>query len=233
MRIRQLAFGLPSSTATVLFTLLLWPSAAGAANGQRCAGTSKLRGQFCNSPPAGLANRAQCLAGYNWCLNALPRLMHQWCVQIDQPNCNRNDDCPGQSSCYVHPLNQRRWTDLQCHLGAKNKWHFELFDVADCKCDCTNAAFPLPPEGPEAITMACGDRSVDCSRCSEPAEGEQICVGPIVPWEQPAEGSQTTAPPAKTPASRNPGCGGCMGSSANGTGALALLALLGLVYRRR
>lgn len=162
---------------TLFFALLLAllsaiPASAPAANGQQCAATSKARGQFCQAPFAGYANKAQCVAAYNACLNAMPVLMHRWCVQIDQKNCDKNDDCPDGSCCFVHPVNQQRRTDLQCYqFGPQNRWRFEIFDVADCKCDCSEDAFPEPPEGPEGITLACDIGGINCSGCDEPDSG--------------------------------------------------------------
>jgi hypothetical protein len=236
MQAKPVAIGLHNITAGVLVALLFWPSSANAANGQQCAATSTLRGQFCSSPVGGFANRAQCLAAYNVCLNILPGLMHQWCVQIDQPNCNRNDDCPRDSSCHVHPVNQRRRTNTQCHQDAQNMWQFDLFDVADCKCDCSDGAFPPPPGGPEAITLACGDGSIACPGCTAPGEGEQVCVGETVSWVRSAGTQDTTVAPPKTPAKAAPrsrGCGGCIGKSGGSAGALALLSLLGVFCRRK
>ena len=180
--------------ATVLVVGLVFgvsfgvPNFVLAADGQQCAATSTLRGKFCNSPAAGFANQAQCQAAYNACLNAMPALMHRWCVQIDQKNCDQNDDCPEDSCCNVHPVNQQRWTDLRCHQDAQNRWQFEVFDVADCKCDCSEGAFPPPPEGPEGITLACDLGAIDCSGCAEPGskrdgDAEQACAVAPTPWE--------------------------------------------------
>lgn len=161
---------------------------AAAANGQQCAATSTLRGKHCQAPAAGYANQAQCLAAYNACLNAMPLLMHRWCVQIDQPNCDKNDDCPEGSCCFVQPVNQRRGSDVQCYLDGNNRWRFRVFDVADCKCDCAKGAFPEPPEGPEGITLACDIGAIDCSGCAEPRgerdgdSGDACAVDPT-PWE--------------------------------------------------
>ena len=103
---------------------------------------------------------------------------------IDQPNCNRNDDCPDDSKCFVHPVNQRRWQNVKCYQTAKETWHFSIVDVADCKCDCSRSAIPPPPEGLVAIATACGDGAISCSSCTEPSEEEEMCVGKVVPWEQ-------------------------------------------------
>ena len=98
--------------------------------------------------------------------------MHNWCVQVDQPNCHRNADCPDPSKCFVHAEIQRRWTDEQCYQDTQKKWRFSIFDVADCSCDCAQSAFPPPPDGPGGITVACSDGSVNCSSCTEPSEEE-------------------------------------------------------------
>ncbi len=200
MQNKWLARGMKLSIAFVIVTTLFWPGAAGAADGELCAATNTLRGQFCESPFAGFANRGQCVAAYNRCLNILPRLMHNWCVQIDQPNCDRNDDCPDESTCYVHAANQGQRQDVKCHQTAKQRWHFSLFDVADCKCDCSRGVFPPPPEGPVAIEISCGDGSLDCSSCTEPSEEEEMCVGESVPWEQRPGANDTPVEPPEPPA---------------------------------
>lgn len=179
------------STVGFVLASLTWSVNTQAANGQQCMTTSTLRGQFCQAPFGGFPNQAQCVATYNACINAMPRLIHNFCVLIDQPNCNRNDDCPKGSCCNVHPVNQQRWTDMQCFQDQNNRWRFEIFDVADCKCDCSEGAFPLPvepdePEGPDVITLACEDGSLDCSGCASPGDKESgdagQCLSDPVPW---------------------------------------------------
>ncbi|MEM7217432.1 MAG: hypothetical protein AAF515_03640 [Pseudomonadota bacterium] len=175
--------------AITLFTALAGCALAPAGNGQQCAATSTLRGQSCDAPLNGYANQAQCVAAYNACLNAMPRLMHRWCVKVDQPNCVNNDDCPKGSCCNVRPVNQKNWKDLQCHqTGRQNRWRFAVFDVADCKCDCTKGPYPEPPEGPEGITLACDLNAIDCSGCSTPGSmgkdgSGKACLVEPTPWE--------------------------------------------------
>ena len=165
----------PFLIISLVFTFwIAIPETAQAQNGQQCAATSTHRGKFCQAPFAGYAQKAQCVAAYNACLNAMPALMHRWCVQIDQKNCDKNDDCPQGSCCFVHPVNQQRQKDIQCYqFGPNNRWTFEVFDVADCKCDCAKSAYPEPPEGPEGITLACDVGGIDCSGCENPVSGKE------------------------------------------------------------
>ena len=226
------------AAALFLLAALCVPTAAGAANGEQCAATSTLRGQFCDAPAGGFPNQAQCQAAYAQCLAAIPVLMHRWCVQIDQPNCDRNDDCPEESDCHVHPVNQRRWTDLQCHLNPNNTWSFSLFDVADCKCDCTEAPFPEPAD-PEVTASICEAGTVDCSACMEPGESEQACLGERVAWnpveasdDPPTEATEATTaddPPAESETKSK--CSGC--STTGGRGLTPLIGLVLLFALRR
>ena len=101
-------------------------------------------------------------------------------------------------------MNQRRRQDVKCYQDAQKRWRFSLFDEADCKCDCSRGAFPPPPEGPVTIAMVCGDGSISCSSCTKPSEGEEMCVGEIVPWEQRPGATDTPVEPAEPPAKTDP-----------------------------
>ncbi len=198
MKKQTLVLKIVFSSAILVLISIAWPVIGTAANGQQCAATSKARGQFCSSPFGGFPNQAQCIAAYNGCLNAMPRLIHNFCVQIDQPNCNQNDDCPQGSCCNVHPVNQQNRINLQCFQDQQNRWQFEIFDVADCKCDCSKGVFPVPenPEGPEVITLSCEAGTLDCSGCTEPGDEEtkdtQVCAGETVPWGESVEIEEQT-----------------------------------------
>ena len=181
MQIKRSVGGVRAGCSLVVVIAMSWSGAAGAADGELCAATSTPRGEFCEAPPGGFATRANCVAAYNLCLTILPRLMHDWCVHVDQPNC---DDCPDPAGCYVHPTNQRRWQDVKCHQDAQKRWRFTVFDVADCTCDCSKGAFPRPPGGPETIAEACEDGPVSCFGCTKLSDPEDMCFGQVVPWQQ-------------------------------------------------